>query len=62
MEFISCFPGHLRPLSALACKIVKERPDVAVTLLTFGDFTGWLEQELGRFFTDGDVNSRESIR
>ncbi|KAF8577002.1 glycosyltransferase family 1 protein [Ramaria rubella] len=55
--------GHLRPLSALACKIVKERSDIAVTLFTAGAFGQRVEREVSRYFLgDADENRQSNIR
>ncbi|KAF8519861.1 hypothetical protein JB92DRAFT_2897379 [Gautieria morchelliformis] len=63
-----CMPawGHLRPLCALAAKLVKERQDVAITLLIAGeDCNGQrTEREISRFFSvsEADSQAKANIR
>ncbi|KAF8518320.1 UDP-Glycosyltransferase/glycogen phosphorylase [Gautieria morchelliformis] len=61
-----CMPGwgHLRPFCALAAKVVKERPDVAVTLLIVGEYGQRMEREISRYFSAGeaDLRARANIR
>ena len=57
-------PGHLRPLASLACKIVKERTDVAITFLCVSSFYKQLEREIGRYFSTSvaDSETKANIR
>ncbi|KAF8572743.1 glycosyltransferase family 1 protein [Ramaria rubella] len=61
-----CAPGwgHLRPLCALAPKIVKERSDVAITFIVVGGFGQRVEREINRDFSGStsDINLKENIR
>jgi hypothetical protein len=50
--------GHLRPLCALAAKLVKERQDVAITLLTAGEIGQQTEREISRFFSSSEADSQ----
>ncbi|KAF8459776.1 UDP-Glycosyltransferase/glycogen phosphorylase [Gautieria morchelliformis] len=61
-----CMPewGHLRPLCALAAKVVKERSDVAVTLLIVGEYGQRMEREIRRYFSasEADFRAKANIR
>ena len=57
-------PGHLRPLASLACKIVKERTDVAITFFCVALYYKQLEREIGRYFSTSlaDSEAKANIR
>ena len=57
-------PGHLRALASIACKIVKERTDVAITFFCVTPFYKQLEREIGRYFSTSvaDSEARANIR
>ncbi|KAF8583175.1 glycosyltransferase family 1 protein [Ramaria rubella] len=56
--------GHLRPLCALAPKIVKERSDVAITFMVAGSFGQRVEREISRYFSGSasEINLKKNIR
>ena len=57
-------PGHLRPLASLACKIVKERNDVAITFFCVARYYRQLECEISRYFSTSvaDSEAKANIR
>ncbi|KAF8577021.1 glycosyltransferase family 1 protein [Ramaria rubella] len=61
-----CVPawGHLRPLCALAPKIVQERSDVAITFMVAGGFGQRVEREISRYFSGSanEIKLKENIR
>ncbi|KAF8577033.1 glycosyltransferase family 1 protein [Ramaria rubella] len=59
-----CAPawGHLRPLCSFACKIVKERSDIAVTFLIAGAYGPRVEGEISRYFSESGSRAKEHIR
>ncbi|KAF8592151.1 glycosyltransferase family 1 protein [Ramaria rubella] len=54
--------GHLRPLCSFACKIVKERSDIAVTLFIAGALGPQVEGEISRYFPESGSTSQAHIR
>ena len=44
--------GHAKPICALSARIVQERRDVTITLLTVGDLRQKMEREISRSFSD----------
>ena len=53
---ISFTAGHTRPFCGLTAKVLQERPDVFITLLTVGDLRKKIEREVNRYFSDGKVD------
>ncbi|KAF8583155.1 glycosyltransferase family 1 protein [Ramaria rubella] len=54
--------GHLRPLCSLACKIVEERSDIAVTFFIAGALGPQVEAEISRYFPESGSKSQAHIR
>ncbi|KAF8515046.1 UDP-Glycosyltransferase/glycogen phosphorylase [Hysterangium stoloniferum] len=59
-----CAPGwgHLRPLAALASKIVQERSHVVISLLVVGAYVSRVAEEVDRFFMGKEHNIMARIR
>ena len=57
-------PGHQRPLASLACKIVKERTDVAITFFCVALYYKKLQCEIDRYFSTSvaDSEAKANIR
>ncbi|KIJ46025.1 glycosyltransferase family 1 protein [Sphaerobolus stellatus SS14] len=53
--------GHVRSLVALACRIIQQKPDVGITILTAGDIIKKVEAEVVRYFSPGG-ESKNNIR
>ncbi|KIJ28937.1 glycosyltransferase family 1 protein [Sphaerobolus stellatus SS14] len=58
-----CIPGwgHLRALVVFACKVIQQRPNIGVTILTAGNIIQKVETEISRHFA-ADDDAKDNIR
>ena len=55
-KLISFTAGHTRPFCGLSAKVLQERPNVFITLLTVGDLRNKIEREINGYFSDSKVD------